>query len=995
MTGGLTTDNFPAFFRAVHGVDPFPWQTRLLRDWVAGPTGWPSVLDLPTGSGKTAALDVAVFHLAMEAVKREKRRAPVRIAFVVDRRLIVDDAFSRARKLEQALSFPETAAVDRVAAALRSLAGEDGSPLLARRLRGGAPREDDWARTPNQPTILCSTVDQVGSRLLFRGYGISDRMKPIHAGLLGADCLILLDEAHLAEPFRQTLANIAGFRRNGAATAPWHVALLSATPGEQQEGAFFSLDEDDRAHPVLARRLAARKPAALKEIAGSQGVPAETRRIEEIADRAVKTLDLLRQSTPNPAIGVIVNRVARARALFERLSRELSGAKVVLIIGPARPIEREALAIRDLQPIRTGERRSLEQPLIIIATQTIEAGVDVDFDGLVTEAAALDALRQRFGRLNRAGRDLLPVTAILAHRDDVGTRADDPVYGDRIGKTWDALNSVAAGTPEPIVEFGIDGFPPELAERANDLAAEKLDAPTLLPAYVDLWSQTSPIPRADPDVSLFLHGPERSPASVQVVWRADVTEDDLDDRDRVAVLLDLVPPRSAEAIEIPLWAVRAWLRDETAPQAALSDTAERAPEESGALRGRRVFSYSGADDEQRTRAIFPGELRNGDLIVVPSMYGGCDRWGWAPAVTDAVLDLAERAAEGYAARRFAVRLTPELIAQWAVFEHRESGEGAETLPAPAEGVRDDLYAVLAEHRDEAAPALLDAVLELPRLPATISRWLRQLKDRRGRLERVFAYGCDEGDRPRGVVFMAPSGIRASPGASVTEYGYGTPATEDDRLGSAPGYAQTLDEHSRDVSDLAVEFSRNIGIRPEIAEDIALAAYLHDAGKADPRFQAMLYGGDWFAVDDARVLAKSAEWAAAAWDKAGLPPHWRHEALSVRVARAHARFREAHDPELVLWLIGVHHGYGRPFFPHGDEDAPERLSVALGGLKVASGPGPQSLGFSFSGWDWPQLFERLKRCYGVWELARLEAIVRLADHRASEAASRESRGRDGQ
>src|SRR2546429_286350 len=106
-------------------------------------------------------------------------------------------------------------------------------PLLARRLRGGVPREDDWAHTPNQPTILCSTVDQVGSRLLFRGYGISDRMKPVHAGLLGSDCLILLDEAHLAEPFRQTLGSIERLREPDK--APLGVALLTATPSVRAE----------------------------------------------------------------------------------------------------------------------------------------------------------------------------------------------------------------------------------------------------------------------------------------------------------------------------------------------------------------------------------------------------------------------------------------------------------------------------------------------------------------------------------------------------------------------------------------------------------------------------------------------------------------------------------------------------------------------------------------------------------------------------------------
>ncbi len=159
----LSADDFPAFFEEAHGRPPFPWQKRLL-DQVAAKGEWPSVLNLPTGSGKkTAAIDIAVFHLALQADRFEERCAPVRIAFVVDRRLVVDDAFERARKLEVALAKPDGEVTARVAERLRMLSG-DGPPLVARRRRGGIPREDDWARTPAQPTVLCSTVDQIGSR---------------------------------------------------------------------------------------------------------------------------------------------------------------------------------------------------------------------------------------------------------------------------------------------------------------------------------------------------------------------------------------------------------------------------------------------------------------------------------------------------------------------------------------------------------------------------------------------------------------------------------------------------------------------------------------------------------------------------------------------------------------------------------------------------------------------------------------------------------------
>jgi CRISPR-associated endonuclease/helicase Cas3 len=142
-----------------------------------------------------------------------------------------------------------------------------------------------------------------------------------------------------------------------------------------------------------------------------------------------------------PAVGVVVNRVARARTVFERLEDELKDtADLMLLVGPARAVDRDGLA-RELEPIRTRQPDALRQPakpLIVVATQTIEAGVDIDFDGLVTEAAALDALRQRFGRLNRAGRDIEAEAVVLVHKEDLGAKKEDPVYGDRIKATWEA-----------------------------------------------------------------------------------------------------------------------------------------------------------------------------------------------------------------------------------------------------------------------------------------------------------------------------------------------------------------------------------------------------------------------------------------------------------------------------------------------------------------------------------------------------------------------------
>lgn len=976
----LGSSDFSDFFRAIHGYRPFPWQQSLV-DTLAQGDEWPDVLDLPTGAGKTATLDAAVFHLALRADTPGK--AALRIALVVDRRLVVDDAFKRADKIAKALDRAckgkgdGRGVVKEVAQRLKRLAGGDEPPLIVRRLRGGAPLEHDWARTPTQPTILCSTVDQVGSRLLFRGYGISDRMKPVHAGLLGVNSLILLDEAHLSEPFRQTLGAV---RRIGKAKVD--VAVLSATPGA---GAVrpFTLSPADRDDSELKKRLEAEKPADLKSpIRGDTGAVAKV-----FAKEARALMERLRDQGVSPsAVGVIVNRVALARAIYEELGNvpadgEERGARdvdAVLLIGRSRSVDRAEI-VDKIDPFRTGvETRAEARSLFVVATQCLEVGVDLDLDGLVTQAASLDALRQRFGRLNRAGRPVCAKGAILVCAEDIAKRADDPVYGDRIRLTWEALKEIAEGGA---VDFGVEALPERLKNAGidpNELAAERLDAPVVMPAYLDLWSQTSPRPAADPEVSLFLHGKERTTRGVSIVWRGDISESDLTDGGiDLKELLRLVPPRTAETLEVPLWTARAWLsRAMDGVPEDMSDAPEREADEQGAAgarkTGRPAFRWVGPD-HPRTSVVWPNELRTGDLLVVPSEYGGCDTFGWAPDHSDRVSDVADKAAEPYRGRRFAVRIARGVVrcsdVQWNRVSAVLSSEGVAGR---------ELVDLLIEALPSAAVEDGEGSDGLPSYD--VRPLLEALQRPKGRIDDHFPYGEN---RTQGVVLVADRGVECD---DAKDTDTGVPATEDEAASHTSAVPVRLDDHGRRVAGLAERFARTLGLE-ETADDLGLAAFLHDAGKADPRFQIMLSGGDPWNRPDGPPLAKSGRaWSRRARELAGLPRGWRHEALSVRMARAHPRLKEARDPELVLWLIGSHHGLGRPFFGFLDSH-PEQPLPCLGvadDWQLSEGqPGPQSPAFDLDGADWPFLFESLRHRYGIWGLAHLEAILRLADHRASE------------
>jgi CRISPR-associated endonuclease/helicase Cas3 len=979
----LAVAEFADAFAAIHGHPPYTWQLRLLRE-VAERRTWPEAIAAPTGAGKTAVLDVALFHLALCAGE-PARAAPIRIVLAVDRRIIVDQAFERATRIRDALTAAEgrVDVLGRMAGRLAGLSGTD--PLHVAELRGGIPRESDWARQPDQPTVLCTTVDQLGSRLLFRGYGVSTGMAPIHAGLLGTDALVILDEAHLSAAFADTLASFG--RRLSAGTTlslPWNWTQLTATPRDAGAAGVFRLMGEERGQQAIHRRLAASKPAGLVKVDAEE----TTQLAEAFVRHAQTTLArCLADAVTAPVIGIVVNRVALARAVFDHLTAEI-GTEAILLTGRVRPAERDALIGRYRDRLEGKGGGNSDVPLFVVATQCIEAGADFDFDGLVTQIAPLDALRQRFGRLARSGnRNDKPAPGlILAAKPDIAKKADDPVYGDRMRQTWDCLtaNALPADRKDlPVIDFGPDALDamiaaeaPDAVLKVADCAMAALPAPLLRQADIDFFAMTSPRPSPDPEPSLFLHGEFRPVTDVSVVWRADLEElfrlarvpeltayKAADVARRLTAIVDILPPRAGEALNLPVWRVRQWLSGTRPPAGTdpLADIEAAIPSDVSSVNSsaKRVLRWRGLSSDT-PELIEPDALRPGDLVILPSSDGGCDAFGWAPESTQTVTDIAELAARPYASRRAALRLHPALLAQ-----HQG---------APVWTEANDIIAGLPAR--QVAARLGELVPELPLK-------VRECWQDSPSLLLLTPYDEDEA---AGLILLAPKGIGGAAGDTAE------PATEGD-LGSAGTQVEPLAKHTASVMAFARAHAERLWLTPVLAASLVAAACWHDIGKADPRFQSFLRslgrlantGEPW--AKSGRI-ASPAEMVSAR-EQSGLPKHWRHEVQSVRLAAARLvaepALGEGLDPDLVLWLIGTHHGQGRPFFAH-DDDWDNHDDVLLGEPLPAS-PGPDKLDFSWDGLDWAGMMTRLHGRYGVWGLAFLESVLRLADHRASAAGGR--------
>jgi CRISPR-associated endonuclease/helicase Cas3 len=920
----LTVDRFIEFYRAVHGREadpafgPFPWQERLARRVCGG--DWPRAVALPTAAGKTTCIDIAVFALACGA-----KGAPRRIFFVVDRRVVVDQAFLHAEHLMRVLAGASGGILREAADALRALAKDD-RPLDVFALRGGMYRETAWARSPLQPTVVATTVDQVGSRLLFRGYGVSDSMRPVHAGLVGNDALILLDEAHCSRPFEQTLRFVDQYRAWGdpAARPPFHFVSLSATPTgdvERAEAERLAVrpdapplveraHADDLAHPVLGPRLRATKPTRLvvaEKAAGRRG------RAELVKVLVAQVRDLAAEGFK--AVGVIVNRVATARLV----ARELGA---VLLTGRMRPLDRDRVFEERLRPLLSNAAG--DPPPFVVGTQCLEVGADLDFHALVTECASLDALRQRFGRLNRVAARPQAKGVVVVRADQADDSADDPVYGPSLAATWHWLRANADGDS---FDFGVEAvWAATDGADLGPLSAPAADAPVLFPTHLDGWVQTAPVPVPDPDPAVFLRGPRSGVPDVQVVFRADLGLDPTTWADVVAPC----PPTVAEAVPVRIDVFRRWLAGEDPHDESGDVEGEPAeqPEQDVPL-SRRALRWRGPAEPDTGPLADAGGVRPNDTYVIPTTETGLDALGDFPTPVPA--DYGDEAFQR--SRDRAILRLPDLDLD----PDDEDFENRLTMAIKEVGA------------------------------ASTATWLKRAADH-------LADPRNRTAEPHPVRGWVVTGRRRL-------FQFDPAFQEDAESASATGQRPVrLDDHCRGVAAVAARYAAGCRLP---ADMYTLAGLHHDLGKLDPRFQALLQGRSPRTAAPP-PLAKSGttpasrEEAEQARAVHRYPKGGRHELLSA------ALLAKVTVDDLLLHLVATHHGYARPFAPAVEENefAARPFTATVSGQSVTLDSSAQTP----TAWNavLPDRFWRVVRTYGWWGAAYREAVFRLADQARSRA-----------
>ena len=935
---------FPAFYRAINDRDPFPWQARLAKE-VAANESWPDEIGVPTGMGKTACLEIAVWWLASQADRSpEERTAPTRIWWVVNRRLLVDSTAEQAQKIAEKLKLAtsphgsdseshtkaDSAALALVAERLCSLsAGRGEPPLKVISLRGGlaSRRPTD----PSCPTVILCTLPMYGSRLLFRGYGSS--LRAVDAAMAGTDSLVLLDEAHLAPHLRsltvalnECIPGAQPLLGNQRSTAT--VVTLTATgdPDPASSRSRFDLDDDDKRHGVIRQRLDATKRLELIETEG------------DIARHlAEETIRLMEESGRPASFLVFANTPRTAREVFNRVKKETRKKSpepdLQLLTGLTR--EREAERIRKhvldrdhgmaaTRPAATPRERHL----VVVATQTLEVGADLDAEYLITEACGVRALTQRLGRLNRLGNHD-DARALYIHVPPEKRRGGKdkgenlwPVYGKEPEHVLQRLKDAQQQTDE---DQTVNLPPRRVAELLGPPGDDPGRAPEVLPGILWEWVKTTTPPEGEAPVEPYFSGMANPEYTVSVIWRVHVPEPGRRLWPRA---------KDREAVDIARHELQAVLTDDEPIHRLGSD-------------GVTVETTGKAD------------LRPGDRIVLPTNRGLLDEFGWNCSATDPVVDVS-LAGQG-------LPLDAKAIQRLCNIDDLASDINK------ALGAEDDETNEIDEaERDQAVSNILEAI----RAAETPQGWdPKEWSTFTDSLEPSIVESRREVPRLR---VRSPQREEDAPVDDFDENSLVASVSASNRkLATLAGHGQAVGKQSRMVAE-------RVGLPMHLCEVVEFAARLHDIGKADLRFQRWL--DPELDPEDQTVppMAKSGaprhRWEAMRV-QSGWPRGGRHEDLSARLVLAWLQqqpdWGTPLERDLLAHLVISHHGKGRPVVPPAADGTGERVRGVIAGIAVEA-----SADLARIDWEQPARFRRLNDHFGPWGLALLEAIVIRSDHAVS-------------
>lgn len=504
---------FSEMFESLTGSPPYPWQQQLFLQFLSG--AYPRDINLPTGSGKTAIMAIWVAALAQQASERRTNIAiPRRLVWIVDRRVVVDQATEDAEKIRGRLAVGSIPAASQIVRSLQFIAGDQPNPLAISTLRGEREDNREWSGDPSRPAIIVGTVDMIGSRLLFSGYGDSRYWSGQHAGLLGHDALVINDEAHLTPALAGLLRKLENVQSK--TLKPFVTIRLSAThPSSTCWPESLGKDREDlrfRAGYEAPKGLDISPPIPLAKFEGA---------MLELATMPgpARTLVFLREP----------EKVKKFAAALTK--RGVSRDRIQMLTGTMRGFERDQLTGSEAFKTFTAHERPGES-WWLLATSAGEVGVNISADRLITDLDTLDHLLQRFGRVNRFGE-----TDGLVHLL-VGDVRQKSAEGDsRNIAALDFLRSLPQRQDglydvSPSALFGRD-----LPEAA--LSEKPLEAP-LHNWHIDAWTQTSLGSHpARPAVEPWLHGKQNDYPETYVAWREDVrylTSDEIDSDDREEVL---------------------------------------------------------------------------------------------------------------------------------------------------------------------------------------------------------------------------------------------------------------------------------------------------------------------------------------------------------------------------------------------------------------------------------------------------------------------------